>query len=128
MHMWTEIDNRERTIRVRGRDVTASVEISVREEDESPEGDFDFGDAEEIADELARFRSVELTLLCSRVVSTALDEGGSDYLGMCHVRAGDDDVLSTVRDHRMVENACDELKAAIEQRADALAPFAASEV
>lgn len=93
--------------------------------DQSPEGDFDFGDEIENAKYLKRFESGELMCIVIRVEAYAEGEQGTDYLGMCHVKASnlESDVRNIIAEHDMKHNACVELRDNILSRAQTMKKF-----
>lgn len=97
-------------IKINGISLDADVKVQVMQ-DEWPDGNFDFGDAEENARYLERFETGELLCLFIQVTVSAEGETGFDSLGMCHVKAQsiDKDVLEMVKDYAMVDNAVKEL-------------------
>lgn len=122
--MWINIDTEERTIEFRGKPLHVEVSIDVADEQDDVEGDFDFGDAAENAEYLARFRSGELSAVCIRVTATALGEEGTDYLGMCHVHTGrQSDVLEQAQEYEMVDRACEDLVSHLESRVQRLGEY-----
>lgn len=106
-----------------GQKRQALVTIQVSEDfDVTPEGNFDFGDETENAEYLARFHSGELVMTHILVKALYLGVEGFDSLGACHLKASDieGDALDMIRDHGMVENAIDALKAELDVLAAAL--------
>lgn len=111
---------------VNGIIVPATLKIKIENEQESVEGDFDFGDAKENAKYLKRFERGELLLLCVFVEVIAEGERGIDSLGMCHIKANnaESDVMDLVKDYGMVENAKQDCIDSIVTKAKRLVHFA----
>lgn len=125
----------ERTIirDINGMPVTFEVEIAVAEDyGADPEGDFDFGDAQENAEYLARFESGELFMGLIQVTATALGVQGTDLMCSCHLPAvrGDGgkelaaEVIAMADDHDMVNIAIEECIQLIQDTAERLKGFA----
>lgn len=102
----------ETPFELNGKAHTATVTVGWGEEDESPEGNFDFGDETENANYLARFVSGELMLayITVQVVFQGIAE--TDYLGMCHIKSNhiETDILDTVKFYQMEAVALESLK------------------
>ncbi len=121
----------EKVIKINGINVDVEIEIRVEEDDITPDGDFDFGDAEENAAYLRRFKSGELFIAVISVNARALGERGNDCLGGCHIHSNnlfdstlfESDVNSTIREHTMVSNAVEDLKTSIVNKAKLLKGF-----
>lgn len=115
-------------LKINGIGVNAEVKIKI-DQDEWPDGDFDFGNAEDNARYLKRFETGEL--VCVRIVVEVSAEGemGIDSLGMCHVKAQslEGDVLAMVKDHQMIEQAAEDLRKEITSKAKRLFQFAGGE-
>lgn len=106
---------------------TAKVSISFEYDGNAP--DFDYGNSEENAKELARFESGELLNILI-VVKAELDgEIGTDCLGQCFIEADNlkAGIEKTVKDHNMVDQALAELKVNILYQANILAKYLVKE-
>lgn len=116
MSRWNVVDTVKCPITVRGVELTATIEVATQPDDTDPAGDFDFGDADENAEYLARFHSgeIEMTLIRVRAMWNGVE--GSDYLGSCHTLASNfgSDVVSTAREYGMADNAVADLIREIE--------------
>lgn len=117
-----------RTIEINGQVIDVQVTIKTGEDDLEPEGDFDFGDTEENAAYLKRFRSGELFIGIVLVEARALGEIGFDSLGGCHWHTArskfETDVQETIDAHDLVESALAELKSNIINKANQLKRYA----
>ena len=106
----------ETEIDVNGTAVPATITVSVTEDDTDPAGDFDFGDADENAEYLARFQSGELFMGLIKVSATALGEECIEYLGSCHLRSGDEEAVKTyAREYQMIDAVIKELTDTVQQ-------------
>lgn len=107
------IDTTWKTIKFNGKELEVYIEVFTEQETESPEGDFDYGNAEENAAELKRFESGELENVCVKVKASFNELEAVDYLGMCFVKADTfkADVLSLVEDHGMIDNVVRDIEA-----------------
>ena len=106
------IENQTKRINLQGKIVEVKIEIHYEPETEGVECDFDFGSVEEKTKYLKRFETGELENVRIRVQARLGDLCGTDYLGMCHVTSDglNQDVLSLVNDHGMIEEAVHDLE------------------
>lgn len=119
-------------VEINGVAVEVEISIRVEEDDITPEGDFDFGNAEENAAYLKRFNGGDLFMGVISVNAKAYGETGNDCLGGCHLKCNNmfdskpftQDVEDLVKEHGMVNNAIDELKKSIVAKATCLKVFA----
>lgn len=88
--------------------IEAHVTYSIEAEQDAP--DFDYGNAEENARELARFKDGELLNVFLKVTVSALGETGVDTLGQVFVTARnlEADILNVAAEHDMKNNAARE--------------------
>lgn len=100
-------------VEINGKSIYVELEYSWDYDEEEP--DFAYGSEEEDAKELARFESGELSNLVLKVTAKALGETGDDMLGQVFVRSdyATEDLLSTAKEHDMVDRAVSLLKANI---------------
>lgn len=106
------LSSESRHFDLNGKRLACTVSISIEPENDSPEGDFDFGNEAENAAYLARFKSGELQLVAITVTASFMGIEGVDHLGMCHVSSNttDDDALAVVNDYGMIDNAIADLQ------------------
>lgn len=97
-------------LNLNGKTHLVPVSIIAEPSDERP--DFDYGNEEDNKREMDRFESGELVLVNILVKAKFTCEQGLDSLGQCFVRAShyEQDILETVKDYSMVENAMNDLK------------------
>jgi len=125
--MALEIIHREtRSLELNGHKIEAEIVVRYAFDDESVDGSFDFGDEAENAAYLAKFASGELYSLFVAVDALALGEQGRDSLGCCHVNSAtaEKELLETMADHGMIEQACTDLIERIQGKATLLSRFA----
>ena len=83
------------------------------------EGSFDFGSEEENQKYMERFENEELLNLdiSVEVYSNSGYVSGSDHLGSCHLAVNDleNGIQEMVKDHAMLDNAMEDLKATLKQ-------------
>jgi len=93
----------DKEIEINGHSVLVGVFIAWAWETEPVEGSFCFGDEQENAEYLARFKSGELANVCLRVTAYAEGCEGVDHLGMCHISTEnfEDEILKAVTDQGM---------------------------
>lgn len=100
----------KKEIEFNGKKIEVSIDYAWEYEVDDVEGDFDFGNEDENRTYLQRFRNGELECVSIRVQAHFRGLTGSDYLGMNHIKAGStDDMLQSIAEHCMVENAIDDL-------------------
>jgi hypothetical protein len=105
------LDTFEKTILLNGKELVARVYVYVIPDDDGfVEDDIAFGDDKAEQEYIERFRNGELERVMIEVRASALGVDGADYLGACHVKAGDaKDIADIVSEHGMVEIACERL-------------------
>ena len=95
---------------------TVKIEYSEDYDDIDVADTFDFGDEKENADYLARFKSGNdlVSLVIQVKITTEKGITGRDVLGGCHVKAGSEsDIMQTITDNGMLDNAKDDLESSI---------------
>jgi hypothetical protein len=94
---------------VNGFEVDAILSIQYEHEQDKP--DFDYGSKEENDKEMKRFKSGELLNLYIQVSIFGEELEGMDSLGQCFIRAKyfESDILETIKEYQMIENAKTEL-------------------
>lgn len=121
-----------RTLAINGIELEVKITIEVGEDDIHPSDDFDFGDLEENATYLDRFKTGELFIAVITVKAEALGLTGMDVLGGCHVHSNnmfnsdpyEQDIEELIRSHCMESEAIEDLKTIITKTANQLKPFA----
>lgn len=86
---------------------TFSIVVTIHT-DLDPEPSFDYGNEEENAMALADLESGKVVCMFIKVTATAFDLEGTDTLHGCFVSKAED-ILDTVNDHTMIDNATNEL-------------------
>lgn len=111
-------------ITVNGHNMKATVYITWDYEVFS--GSVDFGSAEADQEYYQRFYNGELLNVWISVKAYWQGAEGFDSLGGCHVKASEleSDILQTVADHSMIEQALDSLKSEIQKNVKLYAPLA----
>jgi hypothetical protein len=110
----------------KGKKLYADCYLSAEQDDLSPEGDFDFGDAEENAKYLQRFHDGELEMVRLKVTAFFKGFEGSDHLGACHITAKNytNDCIVICQDYGMVDAALRDLVAHMDSVSEVLAEAA----
>jgi hypothetical protein len=103
------------TFPICGKNVEVTIRYHWEYEQESVDGDFDFGSEEANKEYLQRFIDGELACVLIRVSAHLGGLVGTDYLGMCHVRDGSvDDLMQAVCTHNMEFVALRELESSVQ--------------